>query len=311
MPLPVTSGLVLHLETDGGVVSSGGVVQSWADGSSSGNDLTAVGDPTIGAVFTPSGADAIALDGAGDKLERVLGLAGLPSDNQDRTVFFVVDYVDPQGVVSGAVFGDNQLNQTFGLAAATDGDLMVQGYGPANDFPSTTEGVTGGFLVQSVVLEAGVTSHYRDGLLIDSDTHSFNTDLERLVIGEEIGGVGFSELNVAAVLVYDRALTDAERAQTELYLQTKYLDNGVDDPPAAFDDVVSLEYGASAAIDVLANDVDDGGAIDPSTVTVVAPPQHGTVESIDPATGAIQYQHDGSFENDQENERKGRQYGER
>ena len=114
MAIPVTSGLVLRFEADSGVATAGGAVVSWADTSGFGNHLTGVGDASFGVVMTPSGLPSIVLDGNGDKLEKVLGLNGLPAGNQDRTVFFVVDYDNPQGVVSGAVFGDNASNQTFG-----------------------------------------------------------------------------------------------------------------------------------------------------------------------------------------------------
>ena len=190
MSIPVTSGLVLRLEADNGIATADGAVVSWADTSGFGNHLTGAGDASFGVVMTPSGLPSVVLDGTGDKLERVLGLSGLPAGNQNRTVFFVVDYDNPQGVVAGAVFGDNQSNQTFGLAASTGGNLMVQGYGGANDFASTTNGVNGGFLVQSAVLQAGTVRQYLNGALIDTDAHTYATDLERIVIGEEIGGEG-------------------------------------------------------------------------------------------------------------------------
>jgi hypothetical protein len=60
-------------------------------------------------------------------------------------------------------------------------------------------------------------------VLIDSDPHTFNTDLKKLVLGAEIAGLGESNLNVAAALIYDRALGVAERSQVEDYLQNKYL----------------------------------------------------------------------------------------
>ena len=78
--------------------------------------------------------------------------------------------------------------------------------------------------MQSVVLDDNVTSHYRNGVLIDSDTHAFNTDVKKLVLGAEIAGLGESQLEVAAALIYDRALDAAERAQVETYLQQKYID---------------------------------------------------------------------------------------
>ena len=228
MPIPVTSGLVLRLEADSGIATADGAVVSWADTSGFGNHLTGAGDASFGVVMTPSGLPSIVLDGDGDKLEHVLGLNGLPAGNQNRTVFFVVDYDNPQGVTAGAVFGDNASNQAFGLAASTGGNLMVQGYGGANDFASTTNGVNGGFLVQSAVLEAGTLRQYLNGALIDTDAHTYATDLERIVIGEEIGGAGFSAMKVGAMLVFDRALPRPSAAWSRPTCRTS-----ISLPPAA------------------------------------------------------------------------------
>jgi hypothetical protein len=137
----------------------------------------------------------------------------------------VVVYVAPEGVTSGVTYGDGAANEAFGLVADKNNKLMVQGWGAGNDFSSATDGVSGGFLVQSVVLKNNVTSHYRDGALIDSDTHTFNTDLQKLVLGAEIKGLGESQLEVAAALIYDRALDATERAQVETYLEAKYIDS--------------------------------------------------------------------------------------
>ena len=46
--------------------------------------------------------------------------------------------------------------------------------------------------------------------------------MKKLVLGAEIGGLGESQLEVAAALIYDRALDATERAQVESYLQQKY-----------------------------------------------------------------------------------------
>jgi PKD repeat protein/glucose/arabinose dehydrogenase len=63
-------------------------------------------------------------------------------------------------------------------------------------------------------------------------------------------------------------------------------------PPVAQNDSASVAQGHALEIDVLANDSDDL-SLDPASVQVVSPPAHGTT-SVDPATGAITYTHDGS-----------------
>uniref|UniRef100_UPI0039B722AD calcium-binding protein n=1 Tax=Paludibacillus litoralis TaxID=3133267 RepID=UPI0039B722AD len=126
---------------------------------------------------------------------------------------------------SGLVYGDGAKNEAFGLATKhSDDDLLLQGWGGSKfDFDSNVDGPTQGWLVQSVVLKAGAFSHFLDGAVIQSGEHTFATDLKQLVIGAEIAGLGESELEVGAALIYDRALTEPERMQVESYLQTKYI----------------------------------------------------------------------------------------
>uniref|UniRef100_UPI0025DB8E95 hypothetical protein n=1 Tax=Roseovarius sp. BRH_c41 TaxID=1629709 RepID=UPI0025DB8E95 len=226
----VTAGLVAAYESGENVsLGAGNTVSGWLDGSGRGNDLLAQGDPTLVANATPTGQSAIAFDGSGDLLERVNAtdtLNGLSSGNADRTIFFVVDYLDHEGVSAGVAYGDGVRNETFGLVSSWNNEtLSVQGYGGSNDFDSGIEAASPGWLVQSVVLDDGAFNHYLNGGLIDSGSHTFNTDLQRLVLGEEIRGLGESQLEIAAVLIYDRALDELEREQVENYLQLTYVDD--------------------------------------------------------------------------------------
>jgi len=291
MALSVIDGLVLHLEADGGVVESGGLVSGWSDLSGFGNSLTAIGDPTIGDVLTPEGQDTISFDGDGDALERVVALAGLPSGSANRTMFLVVEYINFGGVSTGLVYGDGQKNQAFGLVSDWDGgDLAVQGWGGANDFDSGVDAASQGWMVQSVILDANTFTHYQNGVVIDSGSHVFNTDLQKLVLGAEIKGLGESQLNISAVLIYDRALTEAERQQVEAFLQNKYITGGVaNDPPVAVDDAfVFTEDTALSGVNVLAdneNGADSDPDLDPLSVALVS----------DVSNGALVLNPDGSF----------------
>ena len=225
--VPVTSGLVLLLQSDIKIgLGTGNTVTAWLDGSGQGNNLFAQGNPQLLGNQTPTGEPAIVFDGTGDLLQRVNAtdtIFNLPTGSANRSIFVVVDYVAPEGVSAGVAYGDKAANETFGAVADKNGILAVQGYGSANDFPSGQNGVTGGFLVQSVVLQNNVTRHYKNGTQIDSDTHTFNTDLKKLVLGAEIGGLGEAQLKLGAVLIYNRAVSDSERLQIEDFLRTKYI----------------------------------------------------------------------------------------
>jgi hypothetical protein len=226
----LTDGLVLNLNADTGVAASAnGTVGSWADQSGLGNDLlVSTGDPKLrtGAL---NGHSVIEFDGTGDKLSRALDLVGLPAGNAERTIFLLAKY-DGTGY-GGAAYGDNQKNQTFGAVVDKNGNLTVQGWGGANDFRSTERGTGAGWLLQGIVHDGTTVSHYRDGNLIGSRAHTYNTDVtggEGLVIGAEIDSNPSIDMDVATFLIYDRALSDSDRQQVESYLQEKYF--GTDDP---------------------------------------------------------------------------------
>lgn len=295
---PITDDLVLLLESDIKVaVSTGTTVAAWLDGSGNGNNLNAFGDPQLVAAGTPGGQPSIVLDGTGDMFERLAAdtINNFPAGSDDRTVFSVVKYVDAEGVDAGVAFGKANFNRALGLVTdASTGNLTVQSGVNAADLTSTEAGEGAGWLTQSVIVSADNVTHYKDGVAIGTQTHTYQTRMDapnsRLVLGEELGGLGQSQMEFAAVLIYNRALTEIERLQVENYLSSKYFVGNL--PPVANDDSGLVATGAAAVIDVLANDSDADGVLNPNTVTIVDQPSSGIV-TINTTTGAITYQHDG------------------
>jgi hypothetical protein len=62
----------------------------------------------------------------------------------------------------------------------------------------------------------------------------------------------------------------------------------IDDPPVANPDAVATPEDTAVTVDVVANDSDVDGNLDPSTVSIVAGPSHGSVV-VDPVSGEITY----------------------
>jgi hypothetical protein len=216
----VTNGLVLRLEPDQGLSTNAGSVLSWADQSGLGNDLVSAGDPQLVNATDLNNHQVVDFDGAGDKLERTLTLNGLPTGNTDRTVYMLAKY---RGTgFGGFAYGKAKCNQAFGTIVDNTGDLMAQGWCGSNDFSSTTAGTGAGWLVQSIVLEAGVMEHYIDGALFDTQNHTYNTTLSNMVLGGELQDNKYMDMQVAAVLIYDRALSVEELQQVDTYLNDKY-----------------------------------------------------------------------------------------
>ncbi|MEQ1850547.1 MAG: HYR domain-containing protein [Chthoniobacteraceae bacterium] len=219
---PLSSALVLHLDSTQGVSASGQNVSSWSDQSGRLNHVVAGGNPRWGAVQTPAGRPAITLNGISDKLDKIGGLAGLPTGNSDRTMFVVGKY-NSSTAWAGVAYGTGASNQAFGLYIKhPTGELGLHGYGGGNDLISTTPGIGAGWLVQSGLVASGTATLFKDGTQIAQFAHNYNTVLSKLVIGVEMANFGYVGMDVAAVLVYDRALTPAERASVEAYLRDKY-----------------------------------------------------------------------------------------
>ena len=214
---PYSETLALRYEADEGVAANDGAVAAWADLSGNGNDLSARGAPQL-VESTPSGQPAISFDGTEDMLERTTGFAGLPDGSADRTMLVVARY-ESSGW-GGVGYGNNSCGETFGLVVDTSGDLAVQRW--CGDYQTSEPGMGAGWLLQSVVLSGNELSHYKDGTLISTASGSFDTVVDRIVIGAEIDSSPYVDMDVAAVLLYDRALSNSERAEVEAYLQQKY-----------------------------------------------------------------------------------------
>lgn len=220
-----TAGLVLQLESTES--TSAAPVTSWSDQSGRGNHVFAAGDPAVVLDATPSGRPAIVLAGLNDKLQRLHAtqpLSGLPVGNGDRSMFLVARY-DASAASAGASYGRAASNQAFGLMIRHPaGSLALQGYGFEHDLVSSAPGTGAGWLVQSTVVGAGQARLFAGGTQVAQWSHAYDTGLERLVIGQEIGALGYVDMQVAALLVYDRALSEPERLAVEAYLRGKYLD---------------------------------------------------------------------------------------
>ena len=66
------------------------------------------------------------------------------------------------------------------------------------------------------------------------------------------------------------------------------------DPPVANDVATTAKFDGTSFIDILSNDTDVDGVINPASVSIVSPPSNGTIMSIDPVTGEVEYLHGGN-----------------
>ena len=276
---PGDSMPVLSFHADVGVQSDNGNVASWNDTSGSGNHVFAADTqrPTYGATTTPAGIPAVSFDGVNDRLlrETDLGLNGLPTGNQSRTVFLVAQFHDAKGF-GGAAFGAGAPNEAFGIGAnnsrRNDGRAVIQGWGAGNDLTGDGRlyngktGKTDGWKILTGVHTndgdnpAENVFLYLDGEQIGSFNHEYATDttdadLSRVVLGQEISEIGYIDMDVAAWVVYDTALSAADIQRVETELSNRYLEEtGTGVPPAAVEDSGTTPESTALTLSVLLND---------------------------------------------------------
>ena len=215
--LPFTNGLALRLVGDD-VTASGTDVVVWTDSSGNSNDVVPISGAPQVSHGVLNGHDVVNLDGVDDALGT--NLLNLPTGNADRTIYILADY-DSSGW-GGFLYGSTLSNQAFGPASSDAGFLGVYGSDAANNFESDVLSTPGSFITQSIVLESGELKVYSGGNLIDQQTHTFNTGSAQIRIGQDMDDLRNIDMDVAEILVFDRAISDAERAQLDNYFETTY-----------------------------------------------------------------------------------------
>ena len=294
----ILSGLVLWLETDTGVTTSGSTVTAWADQSTLGNSLLGSGNAQIGVVQTPSGLPAIRLDGSSGKLQRTTTMAGFPAANGDRSLFVVARY-NSSTAWAGVSYGAGSANQAFGVTVKhPTGELVLQGWGGGNDLVSTAPGIGSGWMTQGAVVQSGTGTLFKNGQQIAQWSHTYNTTLLRFVVGQEIANFGFVGMDVACILLYNRALSATERQNVQAYLESKYLNGAPTDtiPPTAPSNLasaaatatqVNLNWSASsdnvAVTEYKVERCVGGGCLDFTPLAAVAVPQLADT-AVNPST---------------------------
>ena len=222
-PLPVTNGLVFHVESDLGLslASDDITVTSWQDQSNFENSLIAGGEPSI--ATSPNGRRIVEFDGVNDKLFREGQLNNLPNGDAERTLVFFVNYLGNGW--GGFTYGAGTTNETFGPAVNNRGSFAIQGWGFGNDYNSSLKYQTVGWAVQIARISAGNSVE----LFVNENSelnfnHTYSTGSDRIMLGAEINDSPFVSLQMGAALIYERALDATEIALIQSYFENKYLD---------------------------------------------------------------------------------------
>ena len=234
--LTVTNGLQLWLKADAGVTAgAGGKVTAWQDQSGKGNNASqSVADMSPLLVNDAiNGKPVLRFDGVDDFLE--VADSDSVSITGDITTFFLVKFDD--FATYRAVWAKTLANQPApndwyalpgsGIPRAYRGDGLGAN-GSADGGKALT---AGNYLVAGWDMAGTLLTHYLGGFasssrvvapaaIADADTS--------LLIGTRDDRVTIMKGDIAEVLIYDRALTAAERRALVVYLNQKYLYGNID-----------------------------------------------------------------------------------
>jgi hypothetical protein len=254
--VPVTD-LRLWLDAGAGVTLNGSAVSSWADQSGMGNHASqtlAGKQPTLAAAAV-NNKPAVRFDGIDDFLTFSLAPNGLTG----MTIFLVsASLADLNGSWNGVTHAPLFWNETaaWGALHVSPFQRVVRyrfGTGQTNNLPAYTHPVSlgTGFSVTAVTKDGSNERLHIDGSLALSQSGKLTT-IDRIRstgnLGRGYNDNTFFNGYVSEVLVYSRALSDADRQQVEQYLKLKYLPPAVNSAPTANagpDQTITLPAGVS------------------------------------------------------------------
>jgi len=234
------AGLQMWLRADQGVKTSGATVAAWLDQSAAGNSATQEktgAQPTLVANAL-AGRPSIRFDGSDDFFALPDGF----SDFRAGLTAFVVARPAPGGAWSrfidldvgpaceNIVFGRKDSADKLGFwvytNSSTKGKVEAPGAVVANEVQSFC----------ALLAPGGKVTLYKNGAIVATGDTSTPKSTSRkpntLAKSNSGGGDPLYKGEFFEILLYNRALTEAERAYVESYLNAKYLDPTV--PPATF-----------------------------------------------------------------------------
>ncbi len=175
-----------------------------------------------------------------------------------------------------------------GVCVEADIDIT---YVPPSDTPSAADDA-------AVVEEGGTTrltpatnDSHPDGDLFDTTLHITTPPSHgsATLENDELTYVHDGSESVEDQVAYEICTTSDSCGAGVIVVQI----TPVNDAPTAHDDAFDVIEGEANSLDVLANDLDPEGDLDPATLTIVEQPGHGSL-AIDPTTGLVTYTHSGA-----------------
>ncbi len=225
-----STGLALWLKADAGTPAAGSRVSIWSDQSSNHADASqanGVNQPL--ATLSASGARVVRFDGASDFMSFVAPLNGLTGATLILVASAAQDYTGDWNGTSNAPLFWNE-TAYWGCVHLSPFQTSVKyrfGTTQTNNLPAFTRPVSigSGLSITTAVKNGTTESLFINGSNVLTQSGKYSTI--NGIAGTGTLGRGYNSTyfagDIAEVLVYRRALSDAERAQIESYLISKYI----------------------------------------------------------------------------------------
>ncbi|HMB96224.1 MAG TPA: hypothetical protein VKK61_09320 [Tepidisphaeraceae bacterium] len=237
-----TGNLAMWLKADAGTTVSSSALTSWAD--QSGNGHNATPDTNSAAITLASneinGLPAVQFNGSSQWMD----IAGQVLTSQQFTVFAVATDTGGDGIATFREIFSNWtpgngaqsifLGTTGNLAQTTRAARFTDDLGGAND-PNTPQLGVGQVPNNTTIVLSGESTAsdataYLDGTALGDRGSALTTrdPTTAYALGSQgTGGIELWQGDIAEVIVYNSALSDADRNTVTLYLEQKY---GVPEP---------------------------------------------------------------------------------
>jgi hypothetical protein len=273
-PLPVRSGLQLHLDaadpstlfnatTGGSLVAADGAVARWEDKSGNGRHATqATSDSRpLRKNAVQNGLGVLRFDGGNDWLNLPTNFRWWPTG----TLFAVLDNAG-DGIFWYALKRADD-NPEIRLVTSQDSGFWYYDGSYKVNQPNHYDAIGGG-TVRTVVLANTSYKSYSNGILKNSTTLASAVTANNSAFSHTIGGFkvpdddfsSYAAIDIAEIVMYDSALSDADRSAVESYLMSKW---GITPPsaPSAPTSLFASGGNAQASLTWTAPASDGGTAI--------------------------------------------------
>ena len=218
-------GVALWLDADqaSSITLSGGSVQTWADRSGNGRDVSAPSSSLrpSSTSQTLNSRPVITFNGT-TVLEDLSGSTNRYSITGDRTMVLVAryrtapSYFIDRAAVTNNLFGiDGTVTGTGKLQVRDDTNGQYQNLGTITPASNT------GFITTSI-RSGSALSHYVSGALSATGTLTGTVTQPAIAVGRHVSTTTTADADIAEIILYNRALSTAEQRNLEQYLAGKW-----------------------------------------------------------------------------------------